>query len=192
MRRTSPVLLVILGIVVIFLFWGCSQYNGIVTAENKVDKSWSDVNAQYQRKKNLYDNVVASIKGSARNEDTTLIKITQMRSRIPNSIDANNPQALNQANQQLDQMKGTILNINFENYPNLQTTQQFREFQNQIDRTEGRVANAIRDWSSTVQEYNQKVITFPGSVFASMFGKHKKTYFSADEGAKDTKVDFGG
>src|SRR4051812_23505838 len=114
MRRRSPVLWIVLGIVVIFLFWGCGQYNGIVTSENNVDKAWSDVNAQYQRKKNLYDNVVATIKGSARNEDTTLIKITQMRSRIPNSVDANNPQALNQANQQLDQMKGSILNINFE------------------------------------------------------------------------------
>jgi LemA protein len=184
------VILVIVAIVLIFGVWGCGQYNGILKSETKVDKQWSDVEAQYQRKQNLYENVVATIKGSAKNEDTTLIKIVQMRSRIP-SINPNDPASLNASNRAFDQMKNAILNINFEAYPTLQTTQAFRDFQAQIEGTENRVAVAIRDWSQAVQDYNIKIVTFPGSIFANMMGKKKKEFFKADEGAKDTKVDFG-
>ncbi|MBS1974164.1 MAG: LemA family protein, partial [Bacteroidetes bacterium] len=155
-----------------------------------VKGKWSAVEAQYQRKKNLYENVVNTIKGSAKNEDTTLIKIIQMRSRIP-TIDPNNPQTLNDANRQLDQMKQSILNINVEAYPTLQTTQAFRDFQAQIEGTENRVTVAIRDWSQSVQDYNTKIVQFPGKILASIFGFKEKPYFKSDEGAKDTKVDFG-
>jgi len=183
------IILVILGIVLIFGVWGCGQYNGILKSETAVDKAWSDVQGQYQRKKNLYENVVATIKGAARNEDTTLIKIVQMRSRIPN-VDPNNPQTLNEANRAFDQLKSAI-NINIEAYPTLQATAAFRDFQTQIEGTENRVTTAIRDWSAATQDYNNKIITFPGSIFASIMGKKKKEFFRSDEGAKDTKVDFG-
>jgi LemA protein len=105
-------------------------------------------------------------------------------------VQPGNPQSLNDANHALDQMKNSILNINVEAYPTIQTTQSFRDFQAQIEGTENRVTVAINDWSQSVQDYNNKVITFPGSIFASMLGKKKKDFFNADAGAKDTKVDF--
>ncbi len=189
MKTSTLVLIVIAALLLIVGGCGCGQYNGLVTANNDVSQKWSDVETYYQRKKNLYENVVATIKGSAKNEDTTLIKVTQLRSRIP-SIDPNNPQTLNDANHTLDQMKQSILNINVEAYPTIQTTQAFKEFQAQIEGSENRVANAIRYWSQSVQDYNNKVQTFPGNIFANMFGYKVKPYFKADEGAKDTKVDF--
>jgi LemA protein len=191
MQTKNLSLIVILGLVVIFGFWGCSGYNKIVTADQDVKGKWSVVETQYERKKNLYENVVNTIKGSAKNEDTTLIKIIQMRSRIPAAIDPNNPQALSNANHQLDQMKQSILNINVEAYPTLQTTQAFRDFQAQIEGTENRVTVAIRDWSQAVQDFNTMVVRFPGRILASLFGYKEKPYFKSDEGAKDTKVDFG-
>src|SRR5580704_7032760 len=145
MQSKNLSLIIILVLVVIFGFWGCSGYNKIVTSDQDVKGKWSAVEAQYERKKNLYENVVNTIKGSAKNEDTTLIKIVQMRSKIPN-IDPNNPQTLNDANKQLDQMKQTILNINVEAYPTLQTTKAFIDFQAQIEGTENRINSSIRDW----------------------------------------------
>ncbi|HEX4372183.1 MAG TPA: LemA family protein, partial [Puia sp.] len=141
MQTKNLTLIVIGGLVLILFFWGCSGYNKIVTSDQDVQTKWSKVESQYERKKNLYENVVNTIKGSAKNEDTTLIKIVQMRSRIP-AIDPNNPQTLNDANHQLDQMKQSILNINVEAYPTIQTTQAFRDFQKQIEGTENRVTVA--------------------------------------------------
>lgn len=190
MQTKNLTLIIVLGLIVILFFWGCGGYNKIVTADQDVKGKWSAVEAQYERKKNLYENVVNTIKGSAKNEDTTLIKIIQMRARIP-AIDPNNPQTLNAANHQLDQMKQSIINISVEAYPTIQTTQAFRDFQAQIEGTENRVTVAIRDWSESVQNFNTMVVRFPGRILASLFGYKEKPYFKADEGAKDTKVDFG-
>ena len=190
MQSKNLLSIVIIGLLVILGFWGCNGYNSLARLDQDVKGKWSNVEGQFQRKKNLYENVVNTIKGSAKNEDTTLIKIVQMRSKIP-AIDPNNPQTLNDANRQLDQMKQSILNINVEAYPTIQTTQAFRDFQAQIEGTENRVTVAIRDWSESVQTFNTRVVQFPGKILASLFGFKEKPYFKSDEGAKDTKVDFG-
>ena len=108
MKRSSIIILAVVGILIL---WAISVRNGLATSEVGIKGKWGEVETQFQRKMKLYENVVATIKGSAKNEDTTLIKIVQMRSRIPN-IDPNNPQSLADANKSLDQMKNTILNIN--------------------------------------------------------------------------------
>ncbi len=187
MGRTGIIILVILGILV---FWGISVRNGLANSVVGINGKWGEVETQYQRKKNLFDNVIATIKGSAKNEDTTLIKITQMRSKIPNTIDQNDPQALAKANAQFDQMKSSI-NIAVEAYPTIQTTQQYHDFEAQIEGTENRIAVAIRDWNQAITDYNAKIVRFPNNILAGMFGYHQKENYKADTDAKDTKVDFG-
>jgi LemA protein len=186
MKRTG---LIILAVVAVLVLWGISVRNGLATAQTGINGKWGEVETQYQRKKNLYDNVIATIKGSAKNEDTTLIKITQMRAKIPSNIDQNNPQALADANRQFDQMKSAI-NISVEAYPTIQTTQAFRDFQAQVEGTENRVAVAIRDWNQAITDYNTKIVRFPNNLLAGLFGYTQKANYKADEDAKDTKVDF--
>ena len=187
MKRSEIIILVILGILVL---WGISVRNGLANAVVGINGKWGEVETQYQRKKNLFDNVIATIKGSAKNEDTTLIKIVQMRSKIPNNIDQNNPQALAQANAQFDQLKSSI-NISVEAYPTIQTTQQYQDFEREIAGTENRIAVAIRDWNQAITDYNARIVKFPNNILAGLFGYHQKENFKSDPGAKDTKVDFG-
>lgn len=186
MKRSG---LIVLGIVAILALWVITTRNGLATAETGITGKWGEVETQYQRKMNLYDNVIATIKGAAKNEDTTLIKITQMRSKIPSNLDQNDPQSISAANRQFDQMKSAI-NISVEAYPVLQTQQQFRDFQAQIEGTENRVTVALRDWNTAITEYNTKLVRFPANLIANLFGYKSKANYKADEGAKDTKVDF--
>lgn len=187
MKRSGIILLVILAALVL---WGISVRNGLATAETGINGKWGEVETQFQRKMKLYENVIATIKGSAKFEDTVLTNIIKMRSRVPSSIDQNNPQALADANRQLDQMKGSILNINVEAYPTLKTTDAFRDFQAQVEGTENRVTTAIRDWNNSITDYNTKLVKFPANMVAGLFGYKAKQNYKADEGAKDAKVDF--
>ncbi len=187
MKRSGIIILLIAAVAVL---WGISVRNGLATAETGINGKWGEVETQFQRKMKLYENVIATIKGSAKNEDTTLIKIVQLRSKIP-TLDPNNPQSLAQANAQFDQLKSAI-NISVENYPTIQTTQAFRDFQAQIEGTENRVATAIRDWNQAITDYNTKLVRFPANIVAGIFGYKQKANYKADEGAKDVKVDFGG
>lgn len=187
MKRSGIIVLVILALLVL---WGITVRNGLATAEVGINGKWGEVETQFQRKMKLYENVIATIKGSAKFEDTVLTNIVKMRSRIPSTFDQNNPQALADANRQLDQMKGSILNINVEAYPTLQTTGAFRDFQAQIEGTENRVTTAIRDWNNEITTYNNKIVRFPNNLIAGILGYKQKANYKADEGAKDAKVDF--
>lgn len=186
MKRSGIIILAVLAVLVL---WVITTRNGLATAQTGINGKWGEVETQFQRKMNLYDNVIATIKGSAKNEDTTLIKITQMRAKIPTTIDQNNPQALAAANSQFDQMRSAI-NISVEAYPTIQTTQAFRDFQAQIEGTENRVAVAIRDWNQSITDYNTKLVRFPANLIAGLFGYSSKENYKSDEGAKNTKVDF--
>ncbi len=181
--------IIIVAVIVLIVLWGVSVRNGLATATVDINGKWGEVQTQFERKLKLYENVVATIKGSARNEDTTLLKIVQLRSKIP-SINPNDPNSLLQANQGLNQMRGTMLNLNVEAYPILQTSSAFRDFQVQIEGTENRVAIAIRDWNQAITNYNAKIIRFPANIIASLFSYTAKQNFVATNNAENYKVDF--
>jgi LemA protein len=189
MKRSTIIILAVVGVI---LLWGISVRNGLATSDNGLKGAWGEVEVNYQRKAKLYESLVNTIKGAATNEDTTLIKIVQMRSRIadvkPGSGDV---EQLQQANKQYSDMGRAMLNINIEAYPTLKATDLFANLQANVEGTENRVARAISEWNTAVTAYNTKVIKFPSNLIAGVFGYTTKQNFKADEGAKDSKVDFG-
>lgn len=188
MKRSS---IIILAVVAVVALWAIGVRNGLATSVVGVDGEWGKVETQYQRKAKLYENLVNTVKGAAKNEDTTLIKIVQMRSRIPNiTPDQNNPQQLAQADKQYNDIGKAMMNINIEAYPTLKATDLFKDLQAQVEGTENRVTVALGDWNNAVTAYNLRLVSFPANMIAGLFGYTKKANFKADEGAKDTKIDF--
>ena len=184
-------LYVILGLVAVLILWSISVRNGLATAQTDINGKWGKVETQYNRKAKLYENVVNTIKGAARNEDTTLIKIVQMRSKIPNITPQSSPQEIAEADKQLNSIGRAALNVNIEAYPTLQATGLYRDLQAQIEGTENRVTVALNDWNDAITGYNTKLIRFPSNIIAGIFGYHQKENYVAPKGSEDTKVDFG-
>ena len=185
MRGTRNLGLLIIGaIVLIFLAWGCGGYNGLVRSRNNVNNVWSQVEGQYQRRMDVFKNIENTVRASAKFEDTVLTKVTRARYEAEQiRPDQNNPQTLNQLGVAQRNLANQFRVI-FENYPTLQTTAAFRDFQTQIEGTENRIAVARRDYSEAVNNYNNKVSTFPNNLLAGMFGFKMKPYYKAEEGAE--------
>ena len=192
MKGTKNVaILAIVALLLILFVWGCSSYNGMASAEKKINGKWGEVEVQFNRKAKMYTDVVNAIKGAAKNEDTTLIRIVQMRSRIPNiNPDPNNPQQLVDVDRQYANLGRSIMNINFENYPVLRTQEMFIGLQAQIEGTENRIGNAIREWNAEVTNFNAGIVRFPKNMLANMFGFKEKPNYKAPEGSNDVKIDF--
>jgi LemA protein len=196
MRRVSPVLLVVLGILVILLFWGCSGYNGLVTQDENVKKVWNNVQTQYQRRADLIPNLVNTVKGEANFERGTLTDVINARARAtsmqisPDNLTNENIEKFQQAQGQLSGALSRLL-VTVEQYPNLRANDAFRNLQVQLEGTENRIATARNDFNSAVQDYNVKVRRFPTNIFAAIMGFHPRTGFTADQGSeKSPKVDF--
>lgn len=189
-------ILIVLGLVLILFVWGCNGYNGLVTSEQDVKKTWGNVETNYQRRMDLYNSVIKTVEASANFEKSTLQSVVDARARATQvKVDINDPATLKAFLDAQNNLQGSFgrLIATFENYPDLKTTQAFRDFQTQIEGTENRINVARQDYNKSVQGYNLNVKRFPRNLLAGMFGFKEKSYYEAEAGtekAPDIKFDI--
>ena len=191
MRSTGAIIIVV--ILLIVGIGGCAgvgSYNRMVGLDENVERSWSDVQNQYQRRSDLIGNLVNTVKGAADFERETLEAVTNARARATsmniNASDLDDPAKLQQfqeAQGELGRSLGRLLVV-AENYPQLRATDSFRELQVQLEGTENRIAVARRDFNGSVQGYNTAVRSFPTNIMAGMLGFERRAAFEADPGAE--------
>jgi len=196
MRRGSPIIWVILAVIVILLFWGCSQQRVLVQQDENVKKSWNFVQSQYQRRADLIPNLVRTVQGEANFERGTLNDVINARARAtsmqvsPENLTPENIQRFQEAQSQLSSALNRLLDT-VEQYPNLRANDAFRNLQTQLEGTENRIATARNDFNNAVQDYNVRVRTFPNNIFAGMLGFHPRQGFTADPGSQNApRVEF--
>lgn len=185
----------IIGVVVVvliaLLFFG--QYIGVkntlVTKNEAVKAAWSQVDIVLQRRADLIPNLVETVKGYAKQEQTVFGDIAKARSAL---LSAGTPQDKIAANQQLDGALGRLLLI-VENYPQLKSNENFLRLQDELAGTENRIAVERKRYNDTLQDYNTYIQKFPQSMFAGFAGfKVNDAYFKATEGSREApKVNFG-
>ncbi|MEP6617444.1 MAG: LemA family protein [Ginsengibacter sp.] len=180
-------LFVILGVVVLLLFWGCGAYNGLIGVDQEVKSKWGDVETNYQRRNDLYNSVIKTISASANFEKSVLTDVVNARAKATSiNVDINDPKSLEayqQAQAGLQSSFSKLLAV-VENYPDIKTTKAFQDFQAQIEGTENRINVARKDYNGAVQTYNLKVKTFPNNIFAGLFGYHEKPFYKSDPGSE--------
>ena len=189
-------LLIILGLVLILGVWGCSGYNGLVKQDETVKKSWNNVQTEYQKRYDLVDNLVNTVKGAANFEQSTLTQVIQARSKASSinlTTDQLTPENIKKFDQAQSELSGSLsrLLVSVERYPELKATQNFLQLQGQLEGIENDVRGSRTKFNESVNTYNTKVRSFPTNIFAGMFGFGVREGFSADKGAeKVPKVQF--
>ncbi|MBA3649266.1 MAG: LemA family protein [Chitinophagales bacterium] len=180
--------IVLIAIVLYSTFKGA--YNNMVTKNQDTQAKWSQVESQYQRRTDLYTSVVKVIQGSADFEQSTLTQVINARARATSvTVDPSKltPESIQQFQQAQDQLSSAFsrLLVVAERYPTLQTTQQFKDFQVQIEGTENRINKSRDDFNLSVQDYNTYIKTFPNNMMAGMFGFTEKGYFKSNPGSQN-------
>jgi LemA protein len=190
-------ILVVLAVIVGLSFAG--TYNRLVTLGQDVDKSWAEVENQYQRRSDLVPNLVATVQGSATFEKETLTAVTQARASVGRATIApgkapTDPQALAQYEAAQNQLGAALqrLLVVSERYPDLKASQSFRDLSAQLEGTENRITVARGRFNESAQSYNTAVKRFPTNLIAGMFGFKERPYFKAvTPGAEQApKVNF--
>jgi LemA protein len=172
-------------------------FNSVPTAQEQVKAKWADVQAQYQRRSNLIGNLVATVKRAARQEQDTLVKVTEARARATSiqvsADDLSDPAKVAQfaqAQGALSQSLGRLL-ATVEAYPDLKTNQNFLELQSQIEGTENRITVAITDYNSAVRDYNTRIRTFPEMIGAKLRGATVMNPYQATTPGAESAPDVG-
>jgi LemA protein len=177
-------------IATVMLIAGCG-YNNIQTMDERVNQAQGQVQTQLQRRSDLIPNLVSTVKGITKQEDTVFISIANARARLGGAVQSGNVPEMAAANQQLSQGLGRLLAI-AENYPQLQSSANFRQLQDQLEGTENRISVARQDYNTAVGEYNAYIRRFPYNLTAKVFGMGTpREYFEAAPGAAEApKVTF--
>ncbi|MDR6786444.1 LemA protein [Pedobacter africanus] len=188
--------LAIAGILILVVAMSGCGYNSMVKLDEDVKAKWNQVETQYQRRSDLIPNLVNTVKGAAKFEQSTLTQVTEARAKAtqvtvdPDKLTPESIEKFQAAQGQVSQALGRLLMVT-ENYPQLKATEQFRDVSAELAGTENRIAVARKDFNESVQVYNTKVRSFPNNLMAGLFGFSQKAGFKAEAGAeKAPKVEF--
>ena len=173
--------------------------NAIPTQDEQVKAAWSEVLNQYQRRSDLIPNLVNTVKGYAKQEQTVLREVTEARAHatqmtLPADI-LSNPQAFHQYEQNQAAISGALgrLLAVSEAYPDLKSNQNFLVLQSQLEGTENRIAVARKDYIDAVQTYNTLLRTIPTRWVAAIFypdAKPRETFTISEKAQQAPEVKF--
>lgn len=189
MKGKNLTIIIILAAVLVLGGCGCGQYNSLVQQDEAVKQSWNNVQSDYQRRADLIPNLVATVKGEANFEQSTLTQVIQARASAtqvkidPANLTPEKLQEFQQAQGQVSQALGRLLVVS-EQYPNLRANDAFRGLQAQLEGTENRIKVARNDYNAAVQSYNVQVRKFPANIFAGMMGFKPRAGFAAEAGSE--------
>ena len=183
------VLVVILAVIIGISMAG--TYNRLVGLGQEVDKQWAQVENVYQRRADLVPNLVATVRGAADFEKSTLEAVVQARASVGRAevspgaapTDPESMARFEAAQAQLGAALQRLLVV-VERYPDLKANANFRDLQAQLEGTENRITVERMRYNEVAQAYNTARLRFPTNLFASIFGFKEKAYFKAAPGSE--------
>lgn len=192
-------LIAAIAVVVIVLAvggWLVGARNSFVDKEETVESAWSQVENVYQRRADLVPNLVATVKGYAEHEQSTLEGVMDARAKAtqitidPANLDAESIKRYQEAQGELGAALSRLIAVS-ENYPDLKANENFMTLQAQLEGTENRITTERKKFNDVARDYNATIRKFPGSIVAAIFGFDRKPYFEAVDGAEVApKVEF--
>lgn len=179
--------LILLGVLILIIFWAIGSYNQFITLNQKIDNQWAQVETQYQRRFDLIPNLVKSVEGVMKQEKQIFSDLANARTQYASAKTVDQKTA---AASQVESSLGRLLVI-VENYPQLKSNENVNKLMDELSGTENRIAVERKRYNDQITEYNMAIIKFPKSIMASMFGFEKRPYFEASKAAQNApEVNF--
>jgi len=173
-------IIVLIIIIVAVLAFGIVQYNGLVSLRNKLQEAWRQVDVELNRRYDLIPNLVSTVQGAAKFEQSTLDQVIGLRNQAKALSGGDPTQQRGDVEGQLTRAVNNIM-VTAEAYPDLKSNASFQQLQGQLSDTEDRIANSRRYYNAVVGDYNTKTEAFPSNLFASTFHFVKAGYFEVDD-----------
>lgn len=173
---------ILLGVVVVVVFWLIATYNGLVTARNQVKNAWAQIDVQLKRRHDLIPNLVETAKGYVKHERETLENITKARN-LAVQESAKGAAAAGRAEGMLGEALSKFFLV-VENYPQLKANQNFLALQEELASTENKVGFARQFYNDSVMRYNTRLQTFPTNLIAGAFGFQSAEFFELQAAAE--------
>ena len=168
---------IILGVVALLVVFGIVQYNKLVRLNVAVDEGFAQIEVQLQRRGDLIPNLVETVKGYASHEKETFEKVVQARAQ---ATAAQGVAAVAEADGMLTQALRGLLAV-AEAYPDLKSSTNFLQLQEELATTENKVSFARQFYNDTVRSLNTAVKTIPSSLFVGLAKVGEREFYEVDD-----------
>ncbi|MES2410303.1 MAG: LemA family protein [Bacteroidota bacterium] len=181
--------IIVLVIVIALYAWASGIYNKAVTYDQNIKESWGNVETAYQRRTDLIPNLVETVKGYAKHEESTLTAVVEARAKAtsvtvdPTNVTPEQMAAFTQAQSGVSSALSRLL-VSVEAYPDLKANQNFLKLQDELASTENQILTARTRYNEAIKPYNNNINTFPRNILAGLYGLKEKPYFQAEAGAE--------
>ncbi len=169
--------LLVIGILLLIVFWLVNLYNGLVRLRNRRQNAFADIDVQLRQRHDLVPQLVETVKGFAAHEKELFLKVTEARTAAmaATSID----DKIKTEQQLTSALQG--LKVQVEAYPELKANQNFLQLQEELSDIENKLAASRRFFNGATTEYNNAVESFPGNLIARNFGFAREVFFDLGE-----------
>ncbi len=181
MKKSSIILIAVIAIIALIVLSLIGTYNGLVSKKETVTNQMSNLDVMLQRRADLIPNLVNTVKGYTEHENEVIDKITKSRENL---LGAKSLDEKQKANDELTDSLNALMVV-VENYPDLKSSQNFINLQDELAGTENRISTARRDYNDAVKNYNSSIKRFPNNILAGMFGFNEEHYFEANVKAQE-------
>ena len=179
---------IILGVVAVVILWLILAYNRLITLKNRAKEAWSDIEVQLKRRYDLIPNLVQTVKGYAKHEQSAFENVTKARAEALKGGGTAHEQAVKE-----NMLTGALKSIFAiaEAYPELKANTNFLELQRELSDTENKIQASRRFYNTTVMDLNTAIQTFPTNLMAKPFSFKEEAFFDAPEAEEQpVKVQF--
>jgi len=182
---------IVVVVVILVVGWLVLTYNGLVTARNRTQEAWSEIDVELKRRHDLIPNLVNTVQGYMGHERGTLEAVTNARAAAVSAGASGDPAKIGQAENMLSQSLRSLFAVS-ENYPDLKAIAAFTNLQETLTATEDKIEFSRRFYNGNVRDYNIKLQTVPTSLIAGVLGFKPFGFFQADEADRAVpQVNFG-
>ena len=175
--------LIIIGVIVLLVIFAIAQYNRLVRLNITVDEAFAQIEVQLKRRADLIPNLVETVKGYAKHEQSTFDAVVAARAK---STTASTVADVAAADGALTNALRGLLAV-AEAYPDLKASANFLSLQEELSTTENKVSFARQFYNDNVRALNTAVATIPTSFFAG-FAKVSAREFYEVENPSDRNV----
>jgi LemA protein len=155
---------VLLAVLIVLAIWVIGAYNGLVALKNQVVNAWKQIDVQLKRRHDLIPNLVNTVKGYMQFEQATLEAVIAARNR---AVSAQGVGATAKAEGELSQALGRLFALQ-ENYPELKSSQNVLQLQEELTSTENKIGFARQLYNDVATQYNTRQAQFPTSLVAGL------------------------
>jgi LemA protein len=166
-----------------------ATYNAVVRGRNQAQESWSGVEVQLKRRRDLVPNLVASVAAYAGHENDLLRLVTERRVGAESASHAGPTQAVQAENHLTGALRGLFVVV--ERYPQLKASANFMQLQRELVNVENNVAGARAIYNGNARRYNDRIQSIPAVFFIGLFGFRALPYVEAAAAERGVgRIDF--